>query len=70
MSNDIIKGNWKEIKGKLKETWGKLTDDEVTETEGTSEKLLGHLQKHYGYQKHEAQKQIDDFAKKHNLVDK
>lgn len=68
MSNDVIKGNWKMLKGKLKEQWGKLTDDYVTQNEGSSEQLLGQLQKEYGYQKAEAQKQIDDFLKKHDLV--
>lgn len=63
MNNDIIKGNWKEIKGKLKQQWGKLTDAEITQMKGTYEELEGSLQKNYGYQKDEAKQAIDTFLK-------
>lgn len=59
MNKDIIKGKWNEVKGKIKEQWGKLTDDDITEIEGSYDKLLGTLQKKYGYQKDEAEKQVD-----------
>jgi len=65
MNKDIIKGNWKEIKGKLKQQWGKLTDDEINQWEGSYEELEGTLQKKYGYQKEEAKKQINTFIEKH-----
>jgi uncharacterized protein YjbJ (UPF0337 family) len=49
MNQDILKGKWREIKGKIKERWGKLTDNDVVEIQGKGEKLLGLLQKKYGY---------------------
>jgi uncharacterized protein YjbJ (UPF0337 family) len=49
MNEDILKGKWREIKGLVKEKWGKLTDNGFSENEGKSEKLLGRLQKQYGY---------------------
>jgi uncharacterized protein YjbJ (UPF0337 family) len=61
MNADILKGKWKEIKGGLKETWGNLTDDDVTQIEGQEEKLLGSLQKRYGYTKEQALKEYDTF---------
>lgn len=61
MNKDIVKGHWKEIKGKLKQQWGKLTDDQIGEMEGSYEELEGVLQKHYGYQKDEAAHQIKEF---------
>lgn len=67
MNNDIIKGNWKEIKGKIKQQWGKLTDDDITQMQGTYEELEGTLQKKYGYQKEDAKKAIDTFLKDNNL---
>ena len=61
MNTDIIKGQWHVIKGKLKEQWGMLTDDEIMQMEGNSEELAGVLQKAYGYEKDEAQKEIKKF---------
>jgi uncharacterized protein YjbJ (UPF0337 family) len=69
MNKDIIQGNWNEIKGKLKQQWGKLTDDEITQLEGSFEKLDGFLQKKYGYQKDQAQKEIKAFFDKNNWRD-
>ena len=45
MNEDVLKGKWNEIKGAVKEKWGKLTDDDLTVVEGKKEKLLGLLQK-------------------------
>ena len=61
MNKDIIKGHWHEIKGNLKQQWGKLTDDQITQMQGTYEELEGALQKSYGYQKDQAKKEIDIF---------
>ena len=51
MNEDILKGKWKEIKGEVKQKWGKLTDDDLAQVEGKEEQLLGLLQKRYGYAK-------------------
>ena len=61
MNADILKGKWKEIKGEVKAQWGKLTDDDLTEIEGHEDKLLGLLQKRYGYAKDRAEKEYKDF---------
>ena len=66
MNKDIIKGQWHEIKGKVKQQWGKLTDDEITQIHGSYEELEGILQKKYGYQKDQAQKEIQAFLDKNN----
>ncbi len=60
-TKDILKGSWKEMKGRMKEKWGQLTDDELTESEGNEEKFLGILQKKYGYTKQRAKQEYDDF---------
>ena len=65
MNEDILKGKWHEIKGDVKKTWGKLTDDDMMVINGESEKLLGILQTKYGYQKEEAQKEFDRFINNH-----
>lgn len=61
MNKDIIKGNWKQIKGLLKQHWGKFTDDEIIQMQGSSEELEGYLQKKYGYQKDQAKNEIQNF---------
>lgn len=61
MNEDIIKGNWKQLKGTLKEKWNKLTDDDVRQAEGNSEYLAGKLQERYGYAKDEAAKHVEEY---------
>ncbi|CEG58412.1 CsbD family protein [Legionella fallonii] len=63
MNTDIFQGKWEEIKGRMKKTWGKLTDDDLKVIEGTHQEIYGILQKHYGYSKDEAEKAIKDFQK-------
>jgi uncharacterized protein YjbJ (UPF0337 family) len=59
MNKDIMEGKWKQVKGDLKAKWGKLTDDEIDQAEGNSEKLVGILQEKYGIEKEEAKKEVD-----------
>ena len=59
MNWDRIEGNWKEIKGKAKQQWGKLTDDELDVAAGRREELEGLLQNRYGYAKDKARTEID-----------
>lgn len=59
MNEDRLKGNWKEFKGKIKQQWGKLTDDDIDKIDGQSEQLVGRIQKAYGKSKEEAQKEVD-----------
>ncbi len=65
MNEDIIKGKWKEIKGEVKQKWGKLTDDELIEVEGSEEKMVGLLQKKYGYAKDKAEEEYRGFMNRH-----
>ena len=68
MNKDILKGKWKEVEGKVKQQWGKLTDNDITQINGSYEQLEGKLQKTYGYKKDEAQREIENFAKKNHLL--
>jgi uncharacterized protein YjbJ (UPF0337 family) len=63
MNWDQITGNWKQFKGKVKEKWGKLTDDDLTTVEGKRDQLAGVLQQKYGYAKTQAEQELDDFAR-------
>jgi len=63
MNTDTLKGDWKNLKGKIKEKWGKLTDDDLTIIEGKRDQLEGKLQERYGYAKEQAQKELAEFCK-------
>ena len=63
MNKDYWEGKWHEAKGKVKEKWGKLTDQDITEINGKKEALLGKLQSRYGYAKDKAEKELSDFEK-------
>ncbi len=67
MNKDEAGGNWKQFKGKVKEEqWGKLTDDDMTIIEGKRDQLVGKIQERYGYQKDQAEKEVDSWEKRHD----
>ena len=65
MNWDTAAGNWKQVKGKVKEKWGKLTDDDLAYVNGKREQLLGRIQERYGIAKDEAEKEIKSWERMH-----
>jgi uncharacterized protein YjbJ (UPF0337 family) len=63
MNWDRIEGEWKQWKGKVKEQWGKITDDDLDRIAGKREQLLGKVQEAYGVARDEADRQIRDWEK-------
>jgi uncharacterized protein YjbJ (UPF0337 family) len=61
MNTDIIQGKWHQLKGSAKAQWGKLTDDELDQVDGNTEKLIGLVQERYGYARQRAQQEVDSF---------
>jgi uncharacterized protein YjbJ (UPF0337 family) len=59
-----VEGNWKQLKGKAKQQWGRLTDDDLAAANGRREELAGKVQERYGLAKDAAQKQVDEWAGK------
>ena len=66
MTDDRIAGAWHQIRGKVKEQWGKLTDDDLKQLEGHAEQLAGKLQQRYGLAQADAERQAKDFRKRMN----
>ena len=56
-----IEENWKQVKGKVKEKWGKLTDDELDKMSGRRDQLEGKIQERYGIAKDQAKKDVDNW---------
>lgn len=67
MNKDEVGGNWKQVKGKVKEQWGKLTDDDMTVIEGKRDQLVGKIQERYGYAKEQAEKEVDSWDKRNHF---
>jgi uncharacterized protein YjbJ (UPF0337 family) len=59
VNKDQIQGNWKQLKGKIKEQWGRLTDNDLTIINGQQEQLVGKLQERYGYTKEQAEREVE-----------
>lgn len=61
MNEDTLKGQWHQLKGEVKTQWGKLTDSDLDQIEGQSEKLIGKIQERYGYAKDQAEAEFEKF---------
>jgi uncharacterized protein YjbJ (UPF0337 family) len=63
MNSDQMKGNWKQLVGKAKEKWGRLTSDDWQVVEGKRDQIVGKIQERYGITREEAQRQLDEFER-------
>jgi uncharacterized protein YjbJ (UPF0337 family) len=64
MDWDRIEGNWKQLKGKIKEQWAHLTDDDLDKIAGRRDQLEGKIQERHGLSKDAVRKDVDDWLKK------
>ena len=56
-----VEGNWKQVKDKIKEKWGNLTDDDLTAINGQRDQLEGKIQERYGLAKDQVKRDVDDW---------
>ena len=63
MNQVELKGHWNELKGKIKEKWGQITDDDLQQIEGRQDQLVGAVQKRYGKSFEQARRDVDDFLR-------
>ena len=59
MNRDTLKGQWMQLKGRVRQQWGQLTDDEVDQVQGNAEVLIGRIQERYGHSREEAEREVD-----------
>ena len=69
MNRDRFEGNWKQLSGKVKEQWGRLTNDPQREFDGRRDERAGRIQKRYGISKEEAECQLKDFLERNRNWD-
>jgi len=63
MNWDQVEGKWRQMKGSVRERWGKLTDSDYEQIAGNRDKLLGSLQERYGYTRDKAEKELDEWMR-------
>lgn len=67
INQDQFEGNWKQLKGALKEKWGKFTDDDLLTIEGELERFEGKLQERYGNRQEEVKDWVDEWLQQHSF---
>ncbi|AOY43997.1 MULTISPECIES: CsbD family protein [Psychrobacter] len=66
MNENTLKGEWKQLKGSVKQKWGELTDDDLDQVEGSRDKLVGRIQERYGHAQDHAEREVDDWRRENN----
>jgi uncharacterized protein YjbJ (UPF0337 family) len=61
MNENVLKGNWEELRGRIREKWGKITDDDMEVIAGKRDQLVGKLRQHYGHAETEAEAMVKEF---------
>ncbi len=61
MNSDILEGKWNQVKGKVRQKWGDLTDDDLTRIAGKRDELIGLIQERYGRSRAEAEREVNEF---------
>ena len=62
MNEETLKGQWTQLKGRVREQWGKLTNDDIDQIQGRTEQLVGKIQERYGIARDEARRQVDTWS--------
>ncbi|MFL6354249.1 MAG: CsbD family protein [Bryobacteraceae bacterium] len=63
MNSDQFEGKWKQLKGQVKQRWGKFTDDDITALSGKKDELVGKIQERYGITREQAETEADEWAR-------
>ena len=66
-NRDVLTGKWTQLRGKVKQTWGKLTDNDLDRITGRFEELVGLVQERYGYTRDKAEKEVTHFIEQVNM---
>jgi uncharacterized protein YjbJ (UPF0337 family) len=70
MNDDVFEGMWKQMKGSMREWWGKLTDDDIERIGGKKDKLLGALQERYGYTRDRADEEVNRRVREYEMSER
>jgi uncharacterized protein YjbJ (UPF0337 family) len=68
MNEDTLKGQWMQLKGRVRERWGKLTNDDLDVIQGNTEQLAGKIQERYGLAREEAHRAVDSWLREEKVT--
>ena len=66
MNDDVFGGLWKQLKGQVRQQWGKLTDDDIETLGGSKDEVIGKIQERYGWEREKAEMEVNDFFNRHS----
>ena len=66
MNDDVFGGLWKQLKGQVRQQWGKLTDDDLETLGGSKDEVIGRIQERYGWEREKAEMEVNDFFNRHS----
>jgi uncharacterized protein YjbJ (UPF0337 family) len=66
-TTDVLQGKWQQLKGSVKQRWGELTDDDLTQINGSREKLEGRLRERYGHDEARIRREVDAWSEEQGL---
>ncbi len=66
MNEDVFGGLWKQLKGQVRQQWGKLTDDDMETMGGSKDEVIGRIQERYGWERERAEMEVNDFFDRHS----
>ncbi len=69
MNWDQLQGKWKQMKGSVREQWGKFTDDDIDKIAGRRDQLIGRIQERYGAAREEAEREADEWCTRAQMTD-
>jgi uncharacterized protein YjbJ (UPF0337 family) len=68
MNPDVLKGRWNQLKGDIRSKWGKITDDDLMQIQGDTQKMIGKLQERYGLKREQAEKDLTEFLNQRHVA--
>ena len=68
MNTDILKGQWKQLRGEIQSQWGRLTDDDLDVIKGEYTQLVGRIQERYGRSRDEVEQEVDEYLSRHSFT--
>jgi uncharacterized protein YjbJ (UPF0337 family) len=68
MNTDVLKGQWKQLRGEIQKQWGRLTDDDLDVIQGEYSQLVGRIQERYGRSREEVEEEVEDYLDRHTSI--
>ena len=68
MNTDVLKGQWKQLRGEIQAQWGRLTDDDLDVIKGEYSQLVGRIQELYGRSREDVEREVNEYLDRHTTI--